>query len=106
MIVGAFGDGSTYTPFVLETDGHSQSLIKILDSLNVNAHHGWKELNPLAVSADGRTIVGTGMNPLGDPEAWVAVIPSPGTAVVMAPMLAIARRRRLREQPPPVIGHS
>jgi probable HAF family extracellular repeat protein len=38
----------------------------------------------LAVSADGRTIIGTGNNAAGRAEAWVATIPEPSTIVLAA----------------------
>ncbi|MBK8914966.1 MAG: hypothetical protein IPM64_10270 [Phycisphaerales bacterium] len=35
----------------------------------------WTLLNATEISADGRTIVGTGGNPEGRTEAWRAMIP-------------------------------
>ncbi len=40
---------------------------------------GWNLYNAIGVSSDGRTIVGNGINPNGDNEAWVAVVPEPST---------------------------
>jgi hypothetical protein len=40
------------------------------------------------VSADGRTIVGTGLSPEGHQEAWIAVIPEPGSALLLGIGLA------------------
>ena len=47
------------------------------------------------ISADGLTIVGFGTNPSGDIEAWIAVIPEPSTALLLASglaALAVGRR--------------
>jgi len=37
---------------------------------------------PMAISPDGLTIVGDGINPAGDREAWMVVIPEPSTLVL------------------------
>ncbi len=43
---------------------------------------GWKLGVAFDVSADGRTIVGFGINPEGNQEAWIAVVPEPSTFVL------------------------
>jgi len=52
----------------------------------------------IGVSADGRVIVGTGVNPVGHSEAWIATVPEPSTLVLSATgvlaLLVLARRRR------------
>ncbi|QEG36818.1 PEP-CTERM sorting domain-containing protein [Bythopirellula goksoeyrii] len=40
---------------------------------------GWSLVEATAVSADGRAIVGFGINPAGDGEGWLAIIPEPST---------------------------
>lgn len=50
---------------------------------------GWTLVQASDVSADGRTIVGYGINPSGDIEAWVAVIPEPSTVVLAVLAFAI-----------------
>jgi probable HAF family extracellular repeat protein len=50
------------------------------------------------ISDDGLTIVGSGTNPNGDPEAWIAYVPEPsvallhGTALLI--LMGLAARRR------------
>lgn len=62
--------------------------------LDVGAWHLWDASD---ISGDGRFITGTGINPSGQPEAWIVDLPEPaaggGIAVVA---LALARLRRVR----------
>jgi uncharacterized membrane protein len=62
-----------------------------LASLGVNVS-GWNLIEANAISADGRTIVGRGRN--GNQWGFVAVIPSPGSAVVGSVAFLISMRRR------------
>jgi hypothetical protein len=57
---------------------------------------GWSIASVGALSADGMTIVGQGYNPSGSLEAWVAVIPEPGTLTLLAfgALVGYNRRRR------------
>jgi uncharacterized membrane protein len=58
---------------------------------------GWTLTMANAVSADGTVIVGTGTNPSGSREAWIAVIPEPASLWLVAfGSLALIRRRRPR----------
>ncbi|MCI0638820.1 MAG: hypothetical protein L0Y70_07080 [Gemmataceae bacterium] len=44
----------------------------------------WTLTSAEGISADGRTIVGTGVNPAGNQEAWLATIPEPSTVAFSA----------------------
>lgn len=56
---------------------------------------GWTLREANAISADGRTITGVGINPNNQIEAWVVTIPAPGTLAVAGLLgLAACRRRR------------
>jgi probable HAF family extracellular repeat protein len=56
---------------------------------------GWTLGMARGVSADGRTIVGTGVNPNGQVEAWLAVLPEPGTGLIaVAGALGVVALRR------------
>ena len=58
---------------------------------------GWELFEARDISGDGLTIVGFGRNPSGDNEAWIAIIPEPGTGVLlMAGLVGLATYRRGR----------
>jgi uncharacterized membrane protein len=50
---------------------------------------GWELSGAFGISDSGLTIVGTGTNPSGDKEGWIAVIPEPTTALLLASGLAV-----------------
>ena len=64
-----------------------QELAVILTALGLDLS-GWTLEVANAVSADGLTIVGWGTNPDGFREAWIAVVPEPSTALLLACGLA------------------
>jgi uncharacterized membrane protein len=83
------GDGSVVVGFG-ETDNGREAMFWTQPSGMVNvrefliAHEvsqasGWKLITTEGVSDDGRTIVGTGENPAGLREGWIATIPEPAT---------------------------
>jgi probable HAF family extracellular repeat protein len=56
---------------------------------------GWELDRAWDVSADGRSIVGAGVNPDGEFESWLAVLPEPGSAelLLVFAVVALAARR-------------
>jgi hypothetical protein len=62
------------------------------------ALEGWQLTRANDISADGRVIVGEGINPDGTLEAWLAIIPEPSTLTLAIAALALpfAGCRRLR----------
>jgi hypothetical protein len=59
---------------------------------------GWNLTVAAAISDDGQTIVGYGLNPAGNPEGWVATIPEPASAIVLAIAgFALLQTRRARK---------
>jgi probable HAF family extracellular repeat protein len=66
------------------------SLREFLIGQGVDNVAGWTQMDAHDVSADGLTIVGSGINPDGNPEGWVATIPEPDGVVLGALAAAIA----------------
>jgi len=56
---------------------------------------GWTLTEVADISADGRTVVGMGINPAGQEEAWMATVPEPSTLVLLA-VGGLAALRRTR----------
>ena len=71
-----------------------QSIGDLLGRLGLAS--GWRLTAATGISDDGEVIVGTGFNPSGFEEGWVAVfVPEPGAAIQAAVALAtIAGLRR------------
>lgn len=55
---------------------------------------GWTIGRVNSISADGTVLTGDGADPRGVFQGWVAVIPSPSTAVVLLSVLTMPARRR------------
>jgi probable HAF family extracellular repeat protein len=47
---------------------------------------GWTLEEATGISGDGRTIVGNGINPSGDPEGWMAVLRQPAQTPATSPL--------------------
>jgi len=65
----------------------------LIDDFGLNLT-GWLLTDAFAISSDGNTIVGVGINPQGEQEAFRAVIPEPCTAAFALAAIAILRPRR------------
>jgi len=71
-----------------------RSVEDVLTALGIDLA-GWTLVSAKDISADGNTVVGFGLNPSGDTEAWIAVIPEPSSALLLASGLAaLAVKRR------------
>ena len=70
VIVSGVGAG----PFYWTPDGSTRWLVEVLSESGVIVPEGWVLWRANAVSADGRTIVGNGVNPDGEGEAWIAYL--------------------------------
>lgn len=66
------------------------------------AFAGWTNTVATAISSDGTAIAGYGTNPAGDTEAWLAIIPEPGTGLLLglglSGLAASVRKRAARGQ--------
>jgi uncharacterized membrane protein len=71
--------GGSYGPEALIWDEHHdlRQIREYLLSQQVASVTGWILQEPHAVSADGTVIAGSGRNPNGQNEAWIAVVPRP-----------------------------
>ena len=110
LALGVSGDGSVVVgrgngalgpaAFVWTSGAGMQNLRDMLIAGGATGLTGWILDHATDISADGKTIVGKGINPLGEQEAWVATVLEPSTialaAVASAGALACARRRRKR----------
>jgi uncharacterized membrane protein len=74
VVVGseAPSDGGFATRWV---DGHPENLVRALRAAGVSIE-GWQLTMATAVSPDGQSIAGIGINPDGNTEGWVARLPT------------------------------
>jgi uncharacterized membrane protein len=70
-------------PFIWDSANGMRSLQQVLVNDYGLDLTGWTLSVPRGISADGRTIVGDGINPLGQGEAWIATIPEPSSLALV-----------------------
>jgi hypothetical protein len=88
IVVGK-GDGTESKPFIWDAINGMRSLSTVLTDLGLDLT-GWDLRTATGISADGSTIVGDGVNN-GVDQAWIAVIPEPGTGLLlMSGLLGLA----------------
>jgi probable HAF family extracellular repeat protein len=75
VIVGGSGGDFKFEAFRWTRDSGMLRVKTILEQLGIDMT-GWNLQTARAVSADGSVIVGTGTNPQGNSEGWLAIIPS------------------------------
>jgi probable HAF family extracellular repeat protein len=100
VIVG-FGSSATGSEAMIWTEGDGMISLQsyMINDLGVAGLDGWQLKEARGVSADGRTIVGVGVNPLGQTEGWIAVIPEPSIALFLLPTMFFLTKR-MRYHPP------
>lgn len=105
VVVGNFSavaTGYADRPFVWTADTGMNSLVALLAAQGATGFEGWLAMGNVRVSADGRTLVGDGLDAQGEIRIWVATldaVPLPGTLWLAGPAVALlapwmrARRR-------------
>ncbi len=98
------GDGNVVVGFSETAPGQNQAFIwdpvngmrRLADLVPGLVPAGWTLTDATAVSADGLTVAGYGINPGGQTEGWVLFIPEPATVLLLLAggMLALRRRGR------------
>lgn len=96
VVVGRSSSASGNDVFVWDATYGMRSLTDILTSSGVNLT-GWQfnAATGVYVSADGTRITAMGINPSGQAEAWLAVIPEPATLSLLMTALPFLGRRRV-----------
>jgi uncharacterized membrane protein len=78
-VIGGFGSDADGAQAVLWVDRKPLRVIELLKQAQIAVPAGWKLRQIRAISADGSTLVGNGVNPDGNPEAFRVVLPAPPT---------------------------
>ncbi|MBC7817775.1 MAG: hypothetical protein IAG10_12860 [Planctomycetaceae bacterium] len=94
LIVGWSGTAQQHRAFIWDQQNGMRNLKKVLIKDFGFAIGGWTFEEATAISADGMTMTGFGINPQGQREAWVAHVPVPGAWPVLALCGLIGSRRR------------
>ncbi|MFN0137682.1 MAG: PEP-CTERM sorting domain-containing protein [Phycisphaerae bacterium] len=93
VIAGRLVSSGTQHAFVWDGANGYRRVRDVLTGMGVDMT-GWRLSEARGVSADGSVIVGWGINPNNDREAWRAVIPEPSTSAgVIIGILVLTRRR-------------
>ena len=101
VVVGSANGNVGSEAFVWDAAFGMRELSTVLANLGVDTA-GWQLTEAVGVSDDGRTVVGVGLNPSGFTEAWIAVIPEPGTGTLVGTgLFCLAIRRKPRDRPLP-----
>jgi len=99
VVVGASNSASGAQAIYWTSERGMRSVRDMLIAGGVTELADWTLTDATGVSADGRTIVGQGRNPLGQPVAWIATVPEPSTLVLAAiglAALAVGQGRSLQ----------
>jgi probable HAF family extracellular repeat protein len=107
VVVGEAGVAGERVPAIWTQETGMRNLVDVLVELGLaDAMEGWDLEQATTISADGLTVVGSGFNPDGDEEAWIAHLGAPSlieiptasnaALAVLAALLALAGVVHLR----------
>jgi uncharacterized membrane protein len=96
VVVGYGNSDSGYEAFIWNaTDGIRNLRDVLVNDFGLGPQlTGWTLLDARGISSDGLTIVGNGLNPSGDTEAWIATMPEPATICLLGLGSMVFLRRR------------
>jgi probable HAF family extracellular repeat protein len=91
IVVGTSVTQGRSAAFLWDQAHGMRSLQSVLETEHGLDLGGWQLVTAADISADGLSIAGTGTNPAGQIEAWVATIPEPSSVIlaIIPPILAI-----------------
>jgi probable HAF family extracellular repeat protein len=99
------GDGETTSgdeAFIWDSTHGTRSLQGVLTNDYGLTLTGWTLLHASGISSNGETIVGSGINPSGQYEAWIAQIPEPTSRMMViigtATLIGLRRRHRMTKE--------
>jgi len=75
-VIGGFGTDGSGRHAIVWVDRVARLLTDVITSMGGSVPNGWSLREVRAMSDDGLTFAGNGTNPAGEPEAFVAVLPS------------------------------
>ena len=75
VVVGCANTETSPEAFIWDPVHGMRSLESVLQSLGATAVDGWMLVEARGISADGKTIVGSGFDPAGGSAGWVARLP-------------------------------
>jgi len=96
IVVGYGFSAGGQEAYIWDSANGIRSLKEVLTSdYGISGLDSWHLTEARAISADGRTIVGSGINPSGQTEAWVATVPEPSSSLFLLFSSLFLLRRRL-----------